>query len=269
MIRLPAVAGRFYPSDPAELSAQISEYISSANGLTVRNVKACLVPHAGLMFSGHVAGAVFSSIRIPKRIVILGVRHRPPGSPAAIVSNGAWRTPLGDVEIDFELAEKLRAACPLLTEDAVAHSEEHSLEVEIPFLQVLNPDFQFVPIALGTAHFETLISVGQAMGGVLAAEKDEVLLVTSSDLNHYEDDATTRVKDRQAIEQLLSMDARGLYDVCRREEISMCGLGPAVAMLTALQVLKAGNAELIRYATSADRSGDPSAVVGYAGMVFW
>jgi hypothetical protein len=167
------------------------------------------------------------------------------------------------------LAEKLRAACPLLTEDAVAHSKEHSLEVEIPFLQVLNPDFQFVPIALGTAHFETLVTVGEAIGDVLAPEKHEILLVTSSDLNHYEDDATTRVKDRKAVEQLLSMDARGLYDVCRREEISMCGLGPAVAMLTALQVLKASSAELIRYATSADRSGDPSAVVGYAGMVFW
>jgi MEMO1 family protein len=269
MVRLPAVAGRFYPSDPTELSAQINEYLSSQNSLTGRNVKSCLVPHAGLMFSGHVAGAVFSSIRIPQRIVILGVRHRPPGSPAAIVSNGAWRTPFGDAEIDYELAEKLRVACPLLTEDAVAHSKEHSLEVEIPFLQVLNPDFQFVPIALGTAHFETLVTVGQAIGDVLAAEKDEVLLVTSSDLNHYEDDATTRVKDHKAIEQLLSMDARGLYDVCRKEEISMCGLGPAVAMLTALQVLKAGNAELIRYATSADRSGDPSAVVGYAGMVFW
>ena len=269
MVRLPVVAGRFYPSDPAELSAQISEYISSQNGLTVRNVKACLVPHAGLVFSGHVAGAVFSSIRIPKKVLILGVRHRPPGSPAAIVSSGAWRTPLGDAEIDFELAEKLKAVCPLLSEDAVAHSKEHSLEVEIPFLQVLANDFRFVPIALGTAHFETLVTVGQAIGDVLAAEKDEVLLVTSSDLNHYEDDATTRVKDRKAIEQLLSMNARGLYDVCRKEEISMCGLGPAVAMLTALQVLKASNAELIRYATSADRSGDPSAVVGYAGMVFW
>jgi hypothetical protein len=268
MVRLPAVAGRFYPSDPAELSAQISEYISSQNGLTVRNVKACLVPHAGLVFSGHVAGAVFSSIRIPKKVLILGVRHRPPGSPAAIVSSGAWRTPLGDAEIDYELAEKLKAACPQLTEDAVAHSKEHSLEMQIPFLQVLNPHFQFVPIALGTAHFETLVTVGQAIGDVLAAEQDEVLLVTSSDLNHYEDDATTRVKDRKAIEQLLSMNARGLYDVCRKEEISMCGLGPAVAMLTALQVLKASNAELIRYATSADQSGDPSAVVGYAGMVF-
>jgi len=143
------------------------------------------------------------------------------------------------------------------------------LEVEIPFLQVLAPGFRFVPIALGTVHWDSLVKVGQAIGDVLAPEKDEVLIVTSSDLNHYEDDATTRVKDRKAIEQLLSMDARGLYDVCRKEEVSMCGLGPAVAMLTALQVLKASSAELIRYATSADRSGDPSAVVGYAGMVFW
>ena len=269
MVRLPAVAGRFYPSDAAELSAQINEYIVPTNGLASRNVKACLVPHAGLMYSGHVAGAVFSSIRVPKKIVLLGVRHRPPGSPAAIVSQGAWRTPLGDAHIDHELADKLRAACPLLTEDALAHSKEHSLEVEIPFLQTLAPDFRFVPIALGTAHFETMVSVGEAIGAVLAAEKQEVLLVTSSDLNHYEDDATTRMKDRKAIEQLLSMDARGLYDVCRKEDISMCGLGPAVGMLTALQVLKASNAELVRYATSADRGGDPSAVVGYAGMVFW
>jgi MEMO1 family protein len=268
MVRLPAVAGRFYPSDPAELSAQISEYISPENKLTSRNVKACLVPHAGLMYSGHVAGAVFSSIQIPKKVLVLGVRHRPPGSPAAMVSSGVWRTPLGDAEIDHELAEKLHVACPLLTEDPVAHSKEHSLEMQIPFLQVLKPDFRFVPIALGIVNFETLISVGEAIGGVLAAEKDEVLLVTSSDLNHYEDDATTRVKDRKAIEQLLNMDARGLYDVCRKEEISMCGLGPAVAMLTALQVLNSSKAELIRYATSADRAGDPSAVVGYAGMVF-
>jgi AmmeMemoRadiSam system protein B len=269
MVRLPAAAGSFYPSDPAELSAQINECLTPKNGSASRNVKTCLVPHAGLMYSGHVAGVVFSSILIPKKVVVLGVRHRPPGSPAAIVSNGAWRTPLGDAEIDHELAEKLKGTCPLLTEDAVAHSKEHSLEVEIPFLQILNPDFRFAPIALGTAHFETLVSVGEAIGSVLAAEKQEILLVTSSDLNHYEDDATTRVKDQKAIEQLLKMDARGLYDVCRKEEISMCGLGPAVAMLTALQVLNASKAELIRYATSADRGGDPSAVVGYSGMVFW
>jgi hypothetical protein len=268
MLRLPAVAGRFYPSDPTELSALIKDCTKKENGSTRRSVKACLVPHAGYLYSGHVAGGVYASIRIPRKILLLGVRHRPPGSPVAIVSKGAWRTPLGDAPIDEALAERLRSACPLLSEDAVAHSKEHSLEVQIPFLQVLKPQFQFVPIVLGSAHFETLVVVGEAIGKVLAAEKQEVLLLTTSDLNHYEDDATTRVKDQKAVEQLLQMNAGGLYDTCRREEISMCGLGPAVAMLTALHVLKATEAELVGYATSADRSGDPDAVVGYAGMIF-
>ena len=268
MLRLPAVAGRFYPSDSAALSALVSEYTKKQNGATARQVAACLVPHAGYIYSGHVAGAAFASIHIPKKTVILGVRHRPPGSPAAIVSNGAWRTPLGDAPIDGGLAETLRSACPLLTEDAAAHSKEHSLEVQLPFLQVLEPQFSFVPIALGTVNFEALVSVGQAIGNVLARETN-VLLLTTSDLNHYEDDATTRVKDRKAIEHLLKMDAPGLYDTCRKEEISMCGLGPAITMLTALHILQAHQAELVRYATSADRSGDPDAVVGYAGMIFF
>ena len=150
----------------------------------------------------------------------------------------------------------------------MAHSKEHSLEVQLPFLQMLEPKFAFVPIALGSMHFETLVNVGEAVGRVLAAEKQGVLLLTTSDLNHYEDDETTRLKDRKAIDQLLKMDARGLYDTCRKEEISMCGLGPAIAMLTALHVWHASKAELIRYATSADRSVDPDAVVGYAGMIF-
>ncbi len=267
MLRLPSVAGSFYPSDPAELSALIAEYTKQSGELNVK-AKACLAPHAGYVYSGPVAGAVFAKIHLPKKIVILGVRHRPPGSPAAIISQGAWRTPLGDALIDEALAAALRSACPQLSEDAVAHSKEHSLEVQIPFLQVLDPGFTFVPIALGTLNFETLVSVGEAIGRVLAAEKQDALLLTTSDLNHYEDDATTRVKDGQAIDQLLNMDARGLFDLCRKEDISMCGLGPAVAMLTALQVLGASKPELVRYATSADTSGDTEAVVGYAGMIF-
>jgi AmmeMemoRadiSam system protein B len=268
MLRLPSVAGSFYSSDAAELSALIAEYTKEQSAATKVKVKACLVPHAGYVYSGHVAGAVFAKIHLPKKIVILGVRHRPPGSPAAIISQGAWRTPLGDALIDEALAAALRSACPQFIEDAVAHSKEHSLEVQLPFLQTLDPGFTFVPIALGTANFETLVSVGEAIGRVLAAETQEVLLLTTSDLNHYEDHATTRVKDGQAIEQLLKMDARGLFNVCRKEDISMCGLGPGVAMLTALQVLKPGKPELVRYATSAETSGDTEAVVGYAGMIF-
>ena len=231
-------------------------------------MRACLVPHAGYVYSGHVAGAVLSRIALPRKIVILGVRHFPRGEPAAILSSGVWRTPLGDAPIDEALAAALRGECPLLREDSVAHAGEHSLEVQLPFLQVLAPGFSFVPVALGTIRFEELVSVGEAIARVLVAAGEDVLLLTTSDLNHYEDDATTRVKDGKAIEQLLALDARGLYDTCRNAEISMCGLGPAVAMITALRRMGAERGELVRYATSADVSGDMDAVVGYAGMIF-
>jgi AmmeMemoRadiSam system protein B len=268
MLRLPAVAGRFYPSSPAELTALIQKYVLVDAGKPSIPVRACLVPHAGYVYSGHVAGAVLARIVLPRKMIVLGVRHYPRGEPAAILSSGAWRTPLGDARIDEELAEALKTACPLLREDSVAHSAEHSLEVQLPFLQVLAPDFTFVPVALGTVRYESLVEVGEAIGRVLEASKEDLLLLTTSDLNHYEDDATTRVKDRKAIEQLLGLNPRGLYDTCREENISMCGLGPAVAMLTALNALGAKKPELVKYATSADVSGDRSAVVGYAGMIF-
>jgi AmmeMemoRadiSam system protein B len=268
VLRLPAVAGRFYPSNPAELTAIIARFTKTQSNVEKVAVKACLLPHAGYVYSGSVAGAVFARMTLPRKILILGVRHFPRGEQAAILSNGAWRTPLGDAPIDQSLAQALLAACPLLREDDVAHSQEHSLEVQLPFLQVLAPGFMFVPVALGTVRFEDLVSVGEAVAEVLARTREEILLLTTSDLNHYEDDATTRVKDRKAIERLLALDARGLYDTCRNERISMCGLGPAVSMIVALQRLGAKHAKLARYATSADVSGDTSAVVGYAGMIF-
>jgi AmmeMemoRadiSam system protein B len=267
MLRLPAVSGRFYPSSPAELAALIRQYTRVDCAHEPEHAKACLVPHAGYFYSGPVAGAVYARMAIPKKILILGVRHYPRGANAAILSSGAWRTPLGDAPIDEALAEALRAACPLLREDSVAHSSEHSLEVQIPFLQVLQKEFTFVPVALGSLRFEDLVIVGQAIGRVIAASSDEILLLTTSDLNHYENDATTRVKDRKAIERILAVDASGLYDTCRNEAISMCGLGPTVAMLTALESLGTARQELVRYATSADVSGDLNSVVGYAGIL--
>ena len=267
MLRLPAVAGRFYPSNPGELADLVRQCCGTQPPERV-HVKACLVPHAGYVYSGHVAGAVLARIALPKKIIVLGVRHYPRGEAVAILSSGAWRTPLGDAPIDETLSAELKKACPLLREDSVAHSGEHSLEVQIPFLQVLAPEFMFVPVALGTIRFEDLVKVGEAIGRVLGGEKEEVLLLTSSDLNHYEDDATTRVKDQKAIDQLLALDARRLYDTCRDEDISMCGLGPAVAMITALHKIGAKKAELVKHATSGDVSGDFDAVVGYAGMIF-
>jgi len=268
MLRLPAVAGRFYPANAAELTALIREYLVADPSNPPTKVKACLVPHAGYVYSGHVAGAVFARVAVPKKILVLGVRHYPRGEQAAILSSGAWRTPLGDARVDEQLAEALKKACPLLREDSVAHSTEHSLEVQLPFLQVLAPGFTFVPVALGTVRFESLTEIGEGIGRVLENSKEDVLLLTTSDLNHYENDDTSRKKDGKAIEQLLTLHPKGLYDACREENISMCGLGPATAMLTALNKLGAKRPELVKYATSADVSGDRSAVVGYAGMIF-
>lgn len=268
MLRQPAVSGRFYPSEPAELTALVKKFTMVDKNAAPARATACLVPHAGYGYSGHVAGAVYARIAIPRKIVILGVRHQLRGEKAAILSGGTWRTPLGDAIIDEPLGQALRAACSLLREDSVAHSAEHSLEVQLPFLQVLRPGFTFVPVALGAVRFEDLVTVGESIGRVLAAAGEEILLLTTSDLNHYENDATTRTKDHQAIAQMLALNARGLYDTCRDEAISMCGLGPAVAMLTALKSLGAARSELVRYATSGDVSGDFSAVVGYAGMLF-
>jgi MEMO1 family protein len=268
MLRLPAVAGQFYPGNPKELSALVDQYTKEEKPQEKVKVRACLVPHAGYLYSGGVAGAVFARISLPKKILLLGVRHYPRGEPLAILSEGAWRTPLGDVPIETSLATQLKKECPTIREDSVAHSREHSLEVELPFLQVLSPGFSFVPVAIGTLRYEDLRETGEGVARVLEKTAEEILIVTSSDMNHYEDDETTRRKDGKAIECMLRLDAKALYEVCREGKISMCGLGPAVTMLTAMKRLGVGKAELVRHATSGDVSGNRDEVVGYAGMIF-
>jgi len=268
MLRLPAVAGQFYPGNPRELTTAVEAYTSELKTPGKTQVRACLVPHAGYMYSGAVAGAVFASIALTRKILLLGVRHYPRGEALAILSEGAWRTPLGDAPVDSGLARRFRQECPALREDSEAHSREHSLEVEVPFLQVLTPGFSFVPVVVGTLRPEELKELGEGIARVLAESPEQILIVTSSDMNHYEDDETTRYKDHMAIDRMLKLDPAGLYQVCRDNRITMCGLGPVVAMLTAMQRLGVKNAQLVRYATSADVSGDRSTVVGYAGMTF-
>ena len=267
MIRLPAVAGRFYPDDPARLRAAVDSFLANGGDGKKIRARACLVPHAGYTYSGRVAGEVYRRIEIPPRVVLIGPRHFPRGAPLAIVSDGAWQTPLGMAPIDHLLAEKIVRAFPQLREDAVAHSSEHSLEVQLPFLQRLAPSFAFVPIVIGPAHWELLEALGHALAGVIAAEREAVLLIASSDMNHYESDAVTRVKDRKAIDQILALDPRKLFDTVRDEKISMCGYAAAVAVLIAVRELGAAQAELVRYANSGEVSGDLREVVGYAGMV--
>ena len=264
-VREPAVAGYFYPRSPEALNQEIRNY-TTRDGEKIAAL-ACVVPHAGYMYSGHVAGAVYARLQLPRRFVILCPNHTGYGRPLAILTEGAWQTPLGQVAIDRELGQALSRACPLLEQDEAAHRGEHAIEVQLPFLQVALPDFTFVPIAVGTAKYESLQALGEGLASVLGQEGDKVMLISSSDMNHYEPDDVTRVKDRKALDKILALDPRGLYDVVMQESISMCGFGPTVATLTAARLLGASSAEVIKYATSADVSGDRSAVVGYAGIV--
>jgi AmmeMemoRadiSam system protein B len=268
-VREPAVAGRFYPGDAAKLRADVASYLSSQETPQQERVRAigCIVPHAGYIYSGRVAGAVFARIEIPPRCIVVCPNHTGFGRPLAIMKEGSWRTPLGNIPIDSELAEKLLQALPALVEDSAAHRSEHAIEVELPFLQVLRPDVKFVPIAVGTAQPLLLEHLGEAVATVVATYEEPVLIIASSDMNHYEDDATTRVKDRKAIDQILALDPGGLYETVINESISMCGFSPAVAMLTAATRLGAKNGELVEYATSGDVSGDRESVVGYAGII--
>ena len=266
VLRPPAVAGRFYPDDPAELTRQIAT-LATRTEEPARPAIACLVPHAGYRYSGHVAGAVYARLKLPRRFLLVGPRHFPRGKAQAIVSEGVWETPLGRVEVDSELARELKSAYPQLSEDEVAHQTEHALEVQLPFLQSLAGDFRFVPIALGPIDYVQLESLGHAMAEVLRRRSESVLMIASSDMNHYESDEITRRKDGLALERVLELDAAGLFDVVQHERISMCGFGPVVSVLTAAGLLGAKQAKLVRYATSGDVNGDRREVVGYAGVI--
>jgi MEMO1 family protein len=266
-VRHPAVAGRFYPGDEKTLREEVVTYLARASEQEPVRALGCIVPHAGYMYSGHVAGAVFAGLEIPKLCLVLCPNHTGIGRALAIMSEGAWETPLGSVAIDCAFAGALKQRCTLLQEDSTAHQKEHAAEVELPFLQVRQTELRFVPIALGTGQFEALTELGDAIADVIAAQSEPILIVASSDMNHYESDAITRVKDHTAIGPILRLDARALFDVVTQQHITMCGFGPAVTMLTAAKKLGATSAELVKYATSGDVSGDRDLVVGYAGVV--
>ena len=265
MIRPPAVAGRFYTADARELARQIREFC--AEGYDKVRALGCVVPHAGYMYSGHVAGAVYASLQIPTKCILLGPRHFPGGEAMAILSEGSWQTPFGEARIDSALAKELMRGVPNLREDTVAHEREHSLEVQLPFLQQLVKDVQFVPVVIGLDRYGELETLGNAVAQAVAAQNEPVLIIASSDMNHYENDDVTREKDKRAIDRILALDPRGLYDTVRSEGITMCGYAATVAMLVALKKLGAREATLVRYATSGDVTGDRDEVVGYAGIV--
>jgi AmmeMemoRadiSam system protein B len=267
MIRPPAVAGRFYPGNSEELLEAVREYAAPAVAPPKLKVVGAVIPHAGYMYSGHVAGAVYSRMQVSSRTIILCPNHTGLGPPLSITRSGSWATPLGKMEIDERISSGLMAADAQLQDDVTAHRYEHAIEVQLPFIQsIAGSGAQFVPITVGTSSWNDLEALGNAIARIVHTEAD-IAIIASSDMNHYESDVVTRVKDRKAIGRILQLDARGLYDVVRGERISMCGFGPTTAMLIAAKHLGASRAELVKYATSGDVSGDFDRVVGYAGIV--
>jgi len=266
MKRMPAVSGRFYPGTASGLSRALLELTREMKDR--EPAIGVVAPHAGYVYSGAVAGEVFSSVRVPGRAVIFCPNHTGIGEDASIMSDGAWRMPWGDVPLDEELAVRLKNACPLLREDASAHLREHAIEVQLPFLHRFRPDVGIVPVALGRLSLEECGDIGESVADAIAGDAERPLLVASSDMSHYVPDAVARAKDKMAIDRMLALDPEGLYRTVRTERISMCGALPATVVLFAARRLGATSARLIRYATSGDVSRDFDQVVGYAGLAF-
>ncbi len=266
MIRRAAVAGRFYPGSREALEAELRSVVPEQRGRL--RAKALIVPHAGYAYSGRVAAATYASIELPRRFVLLCPNHVGLGAPISIVSHGEWETPLGLVRVDGELANLLKSKSLLVQECPDAHRGEHALEVQIPFLQyMLGQEFSFVPISVGTRRYESLCELGESLAESLREAGEDVVMVASSDMNHFETAEKTEAKDRLAIEAVLELDTHRLQEVVQRYDISMCGYGPAVAVIEAARRLGARRAELVQYTHSGRITGDDSSVVGYAGMV--
>lgn len=264
MVRQPAVAGRFYPADKTKLAAMLDSFMTAAE--PIPGVVAVVAPHAGYVYSGAAAGALYSAIEVPARVIIMGPNHSGLGAPYGIFDKGSWRTPLGDVPIAEDLAEALRREAPFLVSDVASHVHEHSIEVQVPFLQRLRGDVTIVPICIGENDFGKLAELGRAIAR--AAAGTETLVVASSDMSHYESADNASRKDRMAIERMLALDEEGLWQVVRRHEITMCGVAPAVAAIAAARDMGAQEAKLVKYTNSGEMTGDNEQVVGYASIAF-
>jgi len=264
MIRQPAVAGQFYPGSASKLRSELSILVQPEPAR--RKVIGVIAPHAGYMYSGKVAGHLYGLIRVPETVVILGPNHHGVGASAALYPAGEWITPLGAVPIDAAFAELLMKHAPLVREDASAHLYEHSLEVQVPFLQHVQPDVAIVPICLGFNDMQSCRALGAGLARAVAASGREVLIVASSDMTHYESAEDARRKDDLALKEVLALNPEGLLNVCRRNGITMCGVIPSAVMLVAALELGAGKAAVERYATSGDVTGDQRQVVAYAAV---
>ncbi len=264
MQRQPAVAGQFYPGEQQKLRSALSQLIPENRA--PQPVTGVISPHAGYVYSGAIAGQLFSHCKIPGTVLIIGPNHRGAGAAAALYPDGEWLTPLGASAINPRLNSLLLQHTPYLQTDSIAHSSEHSLEVQLPFLQYLRPDVTFSALCIGRGDYSPLRDIGLGIAAAIREFGADVLIVASSDMTHYESAAAARVKDELALERALALDGKGLLEVCRSRGISMCGVVPAIVMIEAALALGATRAELVAYGTSGDVTGDNRQVVGYAGL---
>ena len=264
--REPVVAGQFY-------AGRHDQWLATARacmrGETEREAltRLAMVPHAGHVFSGEVAGRTIAQARLTDTVLLLGPNHTGMGAPLAVWPDGKWFLPGAEMEVDAELAAALLTAEPSLTADRVAHLQEHSLEVVLPFLWAKNPDMRIVPIAVGDPRPHKLGGAAAKIAEVLANLGREVSVVVSSDMNHFASDAVTRVVDRKALDRILALDPMGFYGTVKEEGISMCGVLPMTMGMHLANIQGAKKAELVAYATSGEVNGDMSRVVGYAGVI--
>jgi AmmeMemoRadiSam system protein B/AmmeMemoRadiSam system protein A len=265
MVRQPVVAGQFYPASPARLRDLIRGMVDDrAEKLDAVGL---VLPHAGYAYSGPVVGAVLSRVRPKDTAVIICPNHTGRGKLFSIMTEGTWKTPLGEVEIDHELADRILDKSRYLEADAAAHAFEHAVEVQLPFLQYFMPGFKMVPVVLGQANGETYKEIGREIAAALRAVRRDAIVIASSDMTHYEAAESVRAKDAEAVQAILALDEDDLLKRVARFDITMCGYGPVVSMLAAARDLGAGRAELVRYQTSGDAGGDAASVVGYAGIM--
>lgn len=268
-VREPAVAGQFYSSSRQGLRSQIETLIDK--NTTKRDIIACMLPHAGYMYSGGVAAEVISGINVKDKIVLLGPNHTGYGVAFSIMTSGSWRTPLGEVRINSSLAKEILKNSKYLEDDIFAHTYEHSLEVELPFLQYFKDDFEIVPIVVLSDSLGILKEIGREIANAIQESniKDSTIIIASSDMTHYEPQAQAQKKDKEAINAILELNEDKLLERVQQVNISMCGYAPVIVMLSCAKLLGASNAKLIKYQTSGDVTGDMSAVVGYAGIVVY
>ncbi len=265
-VRPPAVAGKFYPGNPGAVDAMLDDMVPKE--VEPAEWAAAMVPHAGWVYSGRLAAATLARVRIPQQVIMLCPRHRPIGAEWAVMPHHAWGLPGRTIASDPELAERLASGIAGLELDAAAHCEEHAIEVQLPILARLRADARVVGIAIGGDSLPRLQQFGQQLANILRQLDPRPLLVISTDMNHFADDRQTRAIDRLALDAVRSLDPAVLYHTVRERRISMCGVMPAVIVMEALCALGTlKRVEEVGYATSADTGGDPSHVVGYAGLL--